>query len=200
MPDGTIERPWPADRVERRALASLLPYTRNARTHSDAQVAKIAASIREWGWTVPVLADEDGTIIAGHGRVLAARKLGLAEVPVMVARGWSEAQRRAYALADNRLALDAGWDDDLLRIELGDLRGVGFDLGLTGFDDLEVGNLLSGSGNGGGLTDPDEVPAVPETPVARPGDAWVLGGHRLVCGDATDAATVAARSTARRRT
>lgn len=191
MTDATPERPWPADHVERRAVASLLPYARNARTHSDAQVAKLAASIREWGWTTPVLADEDGTIIAGHGRVLAAQRLGLAEIPVMTARGWTEAQRRAYALADNRLALDAGWNDELLRIELGDLRGIGFDLGLTGFDDTEIGRLLADIGSGGGLTDPDAVPGVPEVPVTRPGDAWILGRHRLVCGDATDASTVA---------
>ena len=109
---------WPADQVERWAVSRLVPYARNARTHSDAQVAQIAASIREWGWTTPVLVDEAGGLIAGHGRVLAARKLGIAEVPVMVARGWSEAQKRAYVLADNKLALNAGWDEELLRVEL----------------------------------------------------------------------------------
>jgi hypothetical protein len=109
---------WPADRVERRAVADLVPYARNARTHSDFQVGEIAASIREWGWTVPVLVDEAGGIIAGHGRVLAARKLGIETVPVMVAAGWTEAQRRAYVLADNKLALNAGWDTDLLKVEL----------------------------------------------------------------------------------
>ena len=112
---------WPADHVERQAVAALVPYARNARTHSEAQVAQIAGSIREWGWTIPVLCDETGGIIAGHGRVLAALKLGLAEVPTMTARGWSEAQKRAYILADNRLAENAGWDEDLLRIELTDL-------------------------------------------------------------------------------
>lgn len=115
MPD------WPADRVERRSIANLIPYARNARTHSDAQVAQIAASIREWGWTVPVLIDEVDGIIAGHGRVLAAQRLGLTDVPVMVAAGWSEAQRRAYVLADNKLALNAGWDEALLAVELNDL-------------------------------------------------------------------------------
>ena len=105
---------WPADKVERRAVADLVPYARNARTHSDEQVAQIAASIREWGWTVPILIDEGGGIIAGHGRVMAARKLGLDEVPVMVAAGWSEAQKRAYVLADNKLALNAGWDLEML--------------------------------------------------------------------------------------
>ena len=112
------QQPWPADKVERCAVSRLIPYARNARTHSDAQVAQIAASIREWGWTTPVLVDEGGGLIAGHGRVLAARKLGLAEIPVVVARGWSEAQRRAYVLADNKLALNAGRDQELLAVEL----------------------------------------------------------------------------------
>ena len=107
---------WPADAVERRSVTALLPYIRNARTHSDEQVAQIAASIREWGWTMPVLVDEAGTIIAGHGRVLAAQRLGLREVPVMVAAGWSEAKRRAYVIADNKLALNAGWDEELLSL------------------------------------------------------------------------------------
>ena len=132
---------WPADKVERRAVAALIPYARNARTHSPEQVDQIAASIREWGWTVPVLVDEQGGIIAGHGRVLAAHKLGIAEIPVMVAAGWSEAQKRAYVLADNKLALNAGWDDDLLKIELGDLQAFDFDLGLIGFSADEIAGL-----------------------------------------------------------
>jgi ParB-like chromosome segregation protein Spo0J len=107
---------WPADKVERWQLDRLVPYARNARTHSDAQVAQIAASVREWGWTVPVLVDESGMLIAGHGRVLAARKLGLSEIPVMVARGWSVAQKRAYVIADNKLTLNAGWDPEMLRL------------------------------------------------------------------------------------
>ena len=123
---------WPADQVERRPVAALVPYARNARTHTDAQVAQIAASIREWGWTNAVLVGEDGTIIAGHGRVLAAQRLGIAEVPVMVARGWSEAQRRAYVIADNAIPLNAGWDLDKLKIELADLSVAGFDLDLVG--------------------------------------------------------------------
>lgn len=180
---------WPADRVERRAVALLIPYARNARTHEPQQVAQIAASIREWGWTVPVLVDEAGGIIAGHGRVLAARQLGINEVPVMVAAGWSESQKRAYVLADNQLALNAGWDEDLLKLELGDLAGAAFDLSLTGFSDAELQRLqLSGSD---GLTDPDDVPAVPVDPVSRSGDLWLLGKHRLLCGDATDADAVA---------
>jgi DNA modification methylase len=168
---------------------ALVPYARNARTHSDAQVARIAASIREFGWTNPILVDGDRGVIAGHGRLLAARKLGMAEVPVIELSHLSEAQKRAYILADNRLALDAGWDEELLRIELGDLRDLGFDLDLTGFGADEIGKLLIDAGDG--LTDPDLVPEAPENPVSRLGDAWVLGRHRLMCGDATDEATVA---------
>ena len=180
---------WPADRVERRPVAALIPYARNARTHSDAQVAQIAASIREWGWTVPVLVDEAGGIIAGHGRVLAARKLGLAEVPVMVAAGWSEAQRRAYVLADNKLTLNAGWDAALLASELQGLAELGFDLGLTGFTADELA-ALSADPNPG-LTDPDAAPEAPAAPVSVLGDVWILGRHRLICGSSTDATTVA---------
>jgi hypothetical protein len=127
---------WPADHVERRSVESLIPYARNARTHSDAQVAQLAASIQEWGWTTPVLIDEEGSIIAGHGRVMAARKLGIEDVPVMVASGWSEAQRRAYVLADNKLALNSGWDDELLKIELDSLKDEDFNLDLLGWDVL----------------------------------------------------------------
>ncbi|MBL6081392.1 site-specific DNA-methyltransferase [Belnapia sp. T18] len=178
-----IAQTWPADAVERRSIGSLIPYARNARTHSDAQVAQIAASIREWGWTTPALVDEEGGIIAGHGRVLAARQLGLPEVPVMVARGWSDAQKRAYVLADNKLALNAGWDEALLRIELADLRGMGADLSLIGFSEGELTSLLvEGTA---GLTDPDAVPKAPAEPVTHPGDVWLLGRHRLVCGDST---------------
>ena len=181
------EARWPADAVERRPVAALVPYARNARTHSDEQVAQIAASIREWGWTMPVLVDEAGTIIAGHGRVLAAQRLGLAEIPVMVATGWSEAKRRAYVIADNKLALNAGWDEELLRLELGELKGLGVDLGLTGFAELELEKLLLGTdGNG----DPDEAPAPPAEPISRPGDLWICGEHRVLCGDATVRADV----------
>lgn len=180
---------WPADRVERWPLARLVPYARNARTHSPAQVGQIAASIREWGWTMPVLADEEGSIIAGHGRVLAAQQLGLAEVPVMVARGWSEAQRRAYVLADNKLALNAGWDDALLKVELADLRDMGADLALIGFDQGELDALLAEPVEG--LSDPDAVPAPLPDPVSRRGDVWVLGRHRVMCGDSTSAEDVA---------
>jgi len=175
---------WPADKVERRKVADLIPYARNSRTHSDEQVAQIAASIKEWGWTVPVLIEDDGGLIAGHGRVLAAQKLGIDEVPCMVAGGWSEAQKRAYIIADNKLALNAGWDDDMLKIELGELGDLDFDLSLTGFDDDELSALLAEEGTDG-LTDEDAVPEVPEVPVTVEGDVWLLGRHRLMCGDST---------------
>jgi ParB-like chromosome segregation protein Spo0J len=134
--------PWPADSVERWPLARLLPYARNARTHSPDQVKQLAASMREWGWTIPVLADEGGMIIAGHARVQAAELNAYTEAPVMVARGWSEAKKRAYILADNKLAMNAGWNEELLGVELLDLRDAGFDLPTIGFDDAEVNALL----------------------------------------------------------
>ena len=129
---------WPADKPERRKVSDLTPYARNSRTHSDDQVAQIAASIKEWGFTTPVLIDPDGGIIAGHGRVMAAQRLGLEDVPCIIAEGWSEAQKRAYVIADNKLALNAGWDVEALRIEFGDLEVLGFDLTLTGFDAEEI--------------------------------------------------------------
>src|SRR6202040_3050437 len=183
------QRPWPADKVERWAIDQLIPYAKNARTHTDAQVAAIAASIKEWGWTSPALVGEDGGLIAGHARILAARQLGIAEIPVMVAAGWSEAQKRAYVLADNQLAITgSGWDPELLRLELGELQLSGFDLSLTGFGDLELKDLLAD--RTAGLTDPDDAPAVPEHPVSQTGDLWLLGRHRLLCGDSTVATDV----------
>jgi hypothetical protein len=136
-PETPTADPWPALNVERRALGSLVPYARNARLHSEAQVVQIAASMREWGWTQPILVSEDDTIIAGHGRVLAGLKLGLDEAPVMVARGWSEAKIRAYVIADNRLAENAAWDREMLGAELAELRDA-FDLSLTGFTAGEI--------------------------------------------------------------
>lgn len=185
---GSIKE-WPADKVERRKVSDLIPYARNARTHSDEQVAQIASSIKEWGWTTPVLVDETGSIIAGHGRIMAARKLGLEEVPVMVASGWTEAQKKAYVLADNQLALNAGWDMELLKVEIGDLDAEGFDLDLIGFDDKLLANLLAEETEG--LTDPDETPEVPVDPVSVLGDVWVLGNHRIICGSSTEADVVA---------
>jgi DNA modification methylase len=166
-----------------RSLGELIPYARNPRTHSDAQVAQIAASVREFGWTNPVLVDDANGIIAGHGRVLAARKLGLERVPVIELAHMSEAQKRAYVLADNQLALNAGWDEALLRLELADLSELGFDLGLIGFGDGDLERLLASEKTG--LAEDDEAPALPEQAVTQPGELWLLGEHRLLCGDAT---------------
>ena len=164
-------------------VASLIPYARNSRTHSDAQVAKIAASIREFGFLNPIIVDGDSGIIAGHGRLMAAHKLGLDEVPTVQAAHLTEAQKRAYVIADNRLALDAGWDIDMLKVELADLDGMDFDLSLTGFDTDELANFLAEPAEG--LTDDDAVPDVPAVPVTVEGDVWLLGRHRLMCGDST---------------
>jgi DNA modification methylase len=172
-----------------RPLGELVPYARNPRTHTDAQVAQIAASIREFGWTNPVLVDGASGIIAGHGRVLAASKLGLERVPVIELAHMTETQKRAYVLADNQLALNAGWDEALLRLELADLSELGFELGLIGFGAGELERLLAGDGRTG-LAEDDEAPALPEQAITQPGDLWVLGEHRLLCGDATASADV----------
>ena len=191
IPDGALRRDLA---VEYRPLDSLVDYVRNARTHSEAQIAEIAGSIREFGFTNPVLVAEDGMLIAGHGRVLAARKLGMAEVPTIVLTGLSDTQRRALVLADNRIAINAGWDNDLLALELGDLHEAGFDLGLTGFTADEVADLLH-SADGDDGDDGDDAADVVHEPVAdpivRPGDLWLLGEHRLLCGDSTNPADVA---------
>ena len=174
----------PADKVERWPINKLVPYARNARTHSDEQVGQIAASIKEWGWTTPILVDETGSIIAGHGRTLAAQRLQMTEVPVMVAKGWSEAKKRAYVLADNKLALNAGWDNEMLALELGEIGDLGFDLDLTGFTAEEIAALTPDQIEPG-LTDEDAVPEVPVNPVTVLGDVWILGNHRVMCGDST---------------
>jgi ParB-like chromosome segregation protein Spo0J len=179
----------PADKVQQWAIERLTPYARNARTHSDAQVAQLAASIREWGWTTPILVSPDGGVIAGHGRLLAARQLGMVNVPVIVAEGWSEAKTRTYVLADNQLALQAGWDNELLALELGELGELGFDLDMTGFGEDEIAALTPGGTEG--LTDPDEVPEPPAEPITKAGDLWLLGEHRVLCGDSTKAEDVA---------
>lgn len=184
---------WPADHVERRPTASLVPYARNARTHTDAQIAQVAASIREFGWTIPVLIDEDGTIIAGHCRVLAAHVLAIHDLPVMTARGWSDAKRRAYVIVDNQLALNAGWDHEVLAVEIDELRDLNFDLTLLGFDPGTLNDLI---GTPNDAPDPDadaradEIPPPSDVTVTRPGDVWILGSHRVMCGDCRSAADV----------
>ncbi len=162
---------------------SLIPYARNSRTHSEAQVAQIAGSIREFGFTNPVLIDGENGIIAGHGRIMAAQKLGLAEVPCIRLDHLTETQRKAYVIADNKLALNSGWDDSMLALELAELQDDNFDLSLTGFDESELADLLAETIEG--ETDPDEVPEPPVDSVTVLGDVWVMGKHRLLCGDST---------------
>jgi DNA modification methylase len=177
---------WFADKIEQWPTAKLLPYARNARTHSDEQVAQIAASIAEFGFTNPILAGSDGVIVAGHGRLAAAQKLGLEMVPVVVLDHLTPTQRRALVIADNRIAENAGWDDTMLRIEIASLQDEDFDLSLTGFDADALAELMAGDEpDGEGQTDDDAVPEVSETPISRPCDVWLLGGHRLLCGDST---------------
>ena len=185
-------------RVEYRKVETLIPFARNPRTHSEAQVAKLASSIVEFGWTQPLLIDGANGIIAGHGRLAAARKLDLVEVPVIELGHLTAAQKRAYVIADNRLALDAGWDEELLSLELAELSEAGYDLSMTGFTNEEIEELLVGAEQA--LQDEssdetednaaDEVPDTPANPVSRPGDIWQIGAHRLICGDATDLAVV----------
>ena len=174
----------PADKVEKWDIEKLIPYAKNSRTHSDAQVAQIASSMKEWGWTNPILVDEAGQIIAGHGRVLAARKLAIKEIPVMIANGWSDAKKKAYVIADNKLALNAGWDAELLRLEIEELKEVNFDLNLLGFSDEELADMKEPEVVDG-LTDEDAVPEVPVEPKTKLGDIYILGNHRLMCGDST---------------
>lgn len=170
--------------IEKISVDKLIPYANNARTHSDEQVAQIAASIREFGFNNPVLIAEDDTIIAGHGRVMAARKLNLSEVPCLRLSHLTETQRKAYILADNKLALNAGWENNLLSLELTELADSGFDITLTGFTQDEM-DALKPIEVTEGLTDEDATPEVPEEPVTRLGDVWLLGRHRVMCGDST---------------
>src|ERR1700736_1916380 len=171
-------RAWPADQVERWPIERLLPYANNARLHSEADLDKIAASISNWGWTMPVLADEDGVLIAGHLRVAAAAKLKLTSIPVVVARGWSEEEKTAYRLADNELAARASWDPEQLGRELRDLKFAEFDLGLICFEPDQLETFLGDLGSNG-RTDPDSVPELLEQPVTRAGDVLLLGDHRI---------------------
>lgn len=170
-------------KIEMRLVAELIPYAANSRTHSDAQVAQIAASIKEFGWTNPILVSGDNSIIAGHGRLMAARKLGMDEVPAIVLDHLSKPQQRALVIADNQLALNAGWDMDMLKAEIEDLN-LTFDIDLLGFDEKFLDGLLEPEPTAG-LTDEDAVPEMPETPKTVLGDVWVLGNHRLMCGDST---------------
>ena len=171
-------------KITTKKVDSLIPYVKNSRTHSDAQVAQIAASIKEFGWTNPILVDGDNGIIAGHGRLLAARKLGFKEVPTIELKDLTETQKKAYIIADNRLALNAGWDNEMLTIELNDLLADGFALEVLGFDPKELNALLEPEVVQG-LTDEDAVPDVPEEPKTKLGDIYQLGNHRLMCGDST---------------
>jgi len=174
MAEKPKEPAWPADKVKRRAVSELVPYARNARTHSPEQVDQIAASIREWGWTTPVLVDEAGGIIAGHGRILAAHKLGLDTVPTMTATGWTEAQKRAYVLADNKLALNAGWDMELLKLELLELDAENFELPLIGFSEEELADMMAPIG-GEGEGDPAKLAdrfGIPPFSVLNAREGW----------------------------
>jgi ParB-like chromosome segregation protein Spo0J len=173
---------WPVERLK--------PYARNARTHSEDQVARIAGSLVEYGWTNPVMVADDGEIVAGHGRLLAAQYLGLSEVPVIRLSHLTPAQVRAYRIADNRFAELAGWDDELLASELHALNAEGFDLDMTGFDGAELDRLLAPLDDEG-AADEEAIPEPPANPVSRPGDLWLLGEHRLLCGDSTSADDVA---------
>ena len=180
-----VEKPsvaWPAAKVEIWPIERLTANPRNARIHGPEQIEQIRASLREFGWTMPVLVRENGMLIAGHGRLEAAKLEGITEVPTIVARGWSEAQCQAYAIADNKLTDSSHWDEELLQLELGDLREAGFDLALTGFDQDELDRLLIIESDVDG--DPDDVPEPPAEPISRPGDLWICGEHSVLCGDA----------------
>lgn len=180
-PDAPEQKPMS---ISMRNVQDLIPYVNNSRTHSDEQVAQIAASIREFGWTNPILVDGANGIIAGHGRLLAARKLGYTEVPTIELSQLTETQKKAYIIADNRLALNAGWDNEILTVELNDLLADGYALEILGFDPKELNALLEPE-QLQGLTDEDEAPPVPVEPKTKPGDIYQLGKHRLMCGDST---------------
>lgn len=186
---------WPADRLERRPIESLIPYVFNAKTHPDDQIARIVESMKTWGWTIPCLISEDGSIIAGHGRILAAKKMGLKEAPCLVAVGWSQEMKDAYCIADNQLTVSP-WDKDLLSKNVKSLMERDFDLRLLGFNEQELTGLLVHA-TPIGLTDPDVAPGLPENPITVEGDVWVLQSgygltHRIICGDCTDGSVVGA--------
>lgn len=180
-----------SNKYAQKKTADLIPYVNNSRTHDEKQVSQIAASIKEFGFTNPILIDEENSIIAGHGRLMAANKLKLSKVPTITLSGLTDAQKRAYVIADNRLALNAGWDDELLKNELQILNENDFDLDVLGFEEDELAAILADDDPVDGLTDEDDVPEVPEEPVTQLGDIWLLGEHRLMCGDSTDQGSVA---------
>jgi DNA modification methylase len=179
-----MKNEWPAVKVELVKVKDVLPYAMNSRVHSDEQVNQIASSIQEWGFTVPILIDEKNTILAGHGRIMAAGKLSLDEVPAMKATNWTEAQKKAYVIADNKLAMNSTWDEEMLKLEFEGLQELDFDIDLIGFSADELSDLLI-EDEKEGLTEDDAVPEIPETPVTVEGDVWILGKHRLMCGDST---------------
>src|ERR1700737_639280 len=190
LAETALARPWPAERIERWPIGRLIPYTNHARLHSAADIDKLSNSIRTWGWTMPVLVDDEGNLLAGQLRFAVAAKLGLTSIPVMVARGWSEEEKRAYRLADNQLSARASWEFAQLRNEVQELGFADFDVNLIGFEPDQLETILAGLGSSG-LTDPDSVPEIPEQPVTQPGDLWLLGDHRVGCGDSTNSADVA---------
>ncbi len=177
-------------KVVYRNVSELIPYARNARTHSDEQIERIANSIKEFGWTNPILIDGENGIIAGHGRILAARKLGIEKVPTIELSGLTEAQKRAYIIADNRLALDAGWDEDILKLEFAELEKEGFELSKTGFSDEEIREMMADLDREVDGVEDVETPEPPKNPKTKRGEIWILGTHRLMCGDSTSAEDV----------
>lgn len=177
-------------KVVYRNVSELIPYARNARTHSDEQIERIANSIKEFGWTNPILIDGENGIIAGHGRILAARKLGIEKVPTIELSGLTEAQKRAYIIADNRLALDAGWDEDILKLEFAELEKEGFELSKTGFSDEEINELMADLDREVAGVEDIDTPEPPKNPKTKRGEIWILGTHRLMCGDSTSAEDV----------
>ncbi len=172
-------------KVVYRKVSELIPYARNARTHSDEQIERIANSIKEFGWTNPILIDGENGIIAGHGRILAARKLGIEKVPTIELSGLTEAQKRAYIIADNRLALDAGWDEDILKLEFAELEKEGFELSKTGFSDEEINEMMADLDREVAGVEDVDTPEPPKNPKTKRGEIWILGTHRLMCGDST---------------
>lgn len=171
-----------AEKVSIKPLKDLIPYARNSRKHSNAQIDQIAASMREWGWTNPVLVDENNTILAGHGRVMAAQKLGIENCPVIIAAGWSDDKKRAYVIADNKISENSSWDEDLLKIEIDDLGG--FDVSLLGFSDKEITQLLQ---NVQSVDGEDDVPEISDRVASSMGQVWLMGNHKIMCGDSTNA-------------